>query len=433
MASPEDLFAALRMLPLRRTGDGGYAALGAVPAVFRSRFPTFCRDLAAGRPDLFGEFPFLASFVDDAELLWQGTAVDTLASGPWQQDDALGQPAVLEAKALVIGAQRTPVLLLELLGAEFHQVQAALQHARDQRLEYEQLNRLHQALSASSRQLQRLAEERQVANAALRAAREELEQRVAERTVALTEANSLLQQESAERARANTALLAHQEQLRTLAEQLVVAEENERRQIAEFLHDRIGQNLALVKMRLRTLADMQPVTRGPLEETSRLMDEIISDTRSLTADLGTPALYELGLEGALDSLVRRFGEVHGIAARFEDDGRQKPLGERARLLAYQSVRELLHNIVKHAEASLVIVRVAREDQSLVLTVTDRGLGFDTSRFEYRVTAAGGFGLFNLRERVLHLGGTFGIRSTPGEGTEVRLTLPLDAGTRDPLS
>jgi len=251
--------------------------------------------------------------------------------------------------------------------------------------------------------------------------------------VALTEANARLQLESSERARANVALLAHQEQLRTLAEQLVVAEENERRQIAEFLHDRIGQNLALVKMRLRTLANTQPAAQAPLEETSRLMDEIISDTRSLTADLGTPALYELGLEGALDSLIRRFGEVHGIAARFEDDGLDKPLGERARLLAYQSVRELLHNIVKHAEASLVVVRAAREHGSLLLTVTDRGLGFDTGRFEYRVTAAGGFGLFNIRERILHLGGSFRIRSTPGAGTEVQLTLPLDTGTRGPQS
>ncbi|MCU0865552.1 MAG: sensor histidine kinase [Planctomycetes bacterium] len=429
MASPLDLLAALRVLPLRRTGSDRFELIGPVPAAFAACFPA----LAAQRPitaaTLTADFPFLTGFLDDAALLWNGRSTGSLASGPWQQDDATGRPAVLEAKALHAGPDRTPFLLLELLGSEFAELQEILQKARDQRLEYEHLSRLHQALSASSRQLQRLAEERQAANALLRAAREELEQRVAERTVALTEANARLQQESAERARANAALLAHQEQLRTLAEQLVGAEEAERRQIAEFLHDRIGQNLALVKMRLRTLAEKLPEARGPLDETSKLMDEVISDTRGLTADLGTPALYELGLEAALDSLVRRFGEVHGIPARFDDDGNEKPLAERARLLAYQSVRELLHNIVKHAEASLVVVRTARDGASLLLSVTDRGLGFDASRFEYRVTAAGGFGLFNIRERVTHLGGTCRVVSTPGRGTEVTLTLPLDAGTR----
>ena len=426
MASPIDLFAALRVLPLQRSGDGAFVPLGPVPALFARRFPALASGLAAGSFDLVGEFPYLANFLADADLLWRTGRVDSLASGPWQQDDGSGAPAVLEAKALVAGPERTPFLLLELLGTEFAELQDILQKARDQRLEYEHLSRLHQALSASSRQLHRLAEERQAANALLAAARAELEQRVVERTVALTETNARLQQESAERARANAALLAHQEQLRLLAEQLVVAEENERRQIAEFLHDRIGQNLALVKLRLRTLANQQPAAHPALDEVSKLMDEVISDTRGLTADLGTPALYELGLEAALDSLVRRFGEVHGIAARCEDDGSRKPLSERTRLVAYQSVRELLHNIVKHAEASLVVVRAERVLDALVLTVRDRGLGFDASRFEYRVTAAGGFGLFNIRERVEHLGGSCRVRSTPGEGTEVTLTLPLDA-------
>ena len=209
-----------------------------------------------------------------------------------------------------------------------------------------------------------------------------------------------------------------------------MAEERERRQIAGFLHDRVGQNLALAKLRLRVLATAQPSVGGALDEVSQLLDEVIADTRSLTADLGSPVLYELGLQEALTNLVRRFAETHGIPARSVDDGRDKPLGERQRLVVYQAVRELLHNIVKHANASSVVVSCRRSGQLLEVTVTDRGTGFDSERTPFHVTTGGGFGLFNIRERVLHLGGTFAVDSKPGHGTTVTLAVPLAAqGTR----
>jgi len=420
MASPIELLSALKLLPLRRAEDGSLAPIGPVPPALRQRFP----ELDADDVDYEQLFPLLGTFLIDANELWQRGSDTPLRSGPWTQPDAKGRPTVLEATALVVGPDREPFLLLELLGAEFAELQEILQHSRDQRLAYENLTRVHEALSESSRRLERMAAERQSAINLLREAREQLEQRVAERTVELQQANQRLAAESAEREHTNRELRAHQQELSHLAEQLSAAEERERREIAEFLHDRIGQNLALVKLRLRAMARNHPDAQHELTPVDALMDEIISDTRGLTADLGTPLLYELGLSEALQSLVRRFEEIHGIPARLEDDERDKPLDENARGVLYQAVRELLHNIVKHAEAELVIVRLRREGAALAVEVVDRGRGFDSSDFDFRVTTSGGFGLFNIRERLQHLGGSCTVRSTPGEGTEVVLAVPL---------
>lgn len=420
MASPLDLLSTLRILPLMRLRDRTLMPIGEIPAMFAQRFPSL-EDPATDPAQLF---PLLSSFLVDAETFWQRGEAGTLRSGPWTQLDCHSKPTVLEAIAAIAGPQQEPFLLIELLGAEFAELQEILQHSRDQRLAYENLSRMHDALAESSRRLERMAAERQSAIALLREAREQLEQRVAERTVELQQANQRLAAESAERNQVNESLRAHQDQLGQLAEQLADAEERERREIAEFLHDRIGQNLALVKLRLRALAKNQPACNEALQPVDRLMDEIISDARSLTADLGTPLLYELGLVEALQSLVRRFEEVHGIPTRFEDDERDKPLAEATRRILYQAVRELLHNIVKHADAQLVIVRLQRDGRSLHVHVIDRGAGFDSSDFEFRVTTAGGFGLFNIRERLQHLGGSCVVRSAPDTGTEVTLTVPL---------
>ena len=420
MASPLDLLSTLRILPLMRGDDGSLTPLGAVPPLFRQRF----RLLDDQDTDWGHQFPLLSTFLIDAENFWQRGEPGTLRSGPWTQLDDDHKPAVLEAIATISGPSREPFLLLELLGAEFAELQEILQHSRDQRLAYESLSRMHEALAESSRRIERMAAERQSAIGLLREAREQLEHRVAQRTVELEEANQRLAAESKERDHANRSLRAHQDQLGQLAEQLAVAEESERRQIAEFLHDRIGQNLALVKLRLRALAKNQPSTREALQPVDSLMDEIISDARSLTADLGTPLLYELGLVEALQSLARRFEEVHGISTRFEDDERPKPLPDAARLVLYQAVRELLHNIVKHADAQLVIVRLQRDGPNLHVHVIDQGAGFDRDGFEFRVTTTGGFGLFNIRERLQHLGGDCVVRSTKTIGTQVTLTVPV---------
>ncbi|MCK4723422.1 MAG: ATP-binding protein, partial [Dehalococcoidia bacterium] len=131
-----------------------------------------------------------------------------------------------------------------------------------------------------------------------------------------------------------------------------------------------------------------------------------------------------GLEPALEWLVEQVQAEHGIRCTFEDDGQTKPLGDDARGFVFWVVRELLMNVVKHAEAQAVTVSVCRDDSELRMVVEDNGVGFDTSEMEWRTR---GFGLFSIRERLTEFGGQFEVKSELGRGTRVILVVPLESG------
>lgn len=268
--------------------------------------------------------------------------------------------------------------------------------------------------------------ERKLAEQALRKAHDELETRVQERTAELAKANEALRAEIAERKRAEDQLLAYQGRLQSLASELSLAEERERRRIARDLHDRIGQTLAICKIKLGALRASASSTglAEPLDEIHELIDEIIQETRSLTFEVSSPILYELGLEAAVEWLVEQIQEQHGLLSHFEDDRQPKPLDDDVRVLLFQAVRELLTNVAKHAQAHNVKVSLRREDSNIKITVEDDGNGFDTSDVASHWSRAEGFGLFSIRERLGHLGGRLEVESKPGHGTWATLAAPL---------
>ena len=229
-----------------------------------------------------------------------------------------------------------------------------------------------------------------------------------------------------ERKRAETQLLAYQERLRSLASELSLAEERERRRIARDLHDRIGQTLAICKIKLGALRASASSTglAGPLDEIHKLIDEIIQETRSLTFEVSSPILYELGLEAAVEWLVEQIQEQYGLLSHFEDDRQPKPLDDDVRVLLFQAVRELLTNVAKHAQAHNVKVSLRRDDSNIKITVEDDGNGFDTSDVVSHWSRSEGFGLFSIRERLGHLGGRLEVESEPGHGTWATLAAPL---------
>jgi PAS domain S-box-containing protein len=229
-----------------------------------------------------------------------------------------------------------------------------------------------------------------------------------------------------ERKRAEDQLLAYQERLQSLASELSLAEERERRRIARDLHDRIGQTLAICKIKLGALRASASSTElaEPLDEIHELIDEIIQETRSLTFEVSSPILYELGLEAAVEWLVEQIQEQHGLLSHFEDDRQPKPLDDDVRVLLFQAVRELLTNVAKHAQAHNVKVSLRREDSNIKITVEDDGNGFDTSDVVSHWSRAEGFGLFSIRERLGHFGGRLEVESKPGHGTWVTLAAPL---------
>ena len=253
-----------------------------------------------------------------------------------------------------------------------------------------------------------------------------LEGRVERRTAALAKANEELQTEIAERRQVEEQLLAHQGQLRSLASELILAEERERHHIATDLHDHIGQTLAVIQMKLDALhVSVASAGHGEsLDEITALVDRMDEDIRSLTFELSPPVLYELGLAAGVEWLAEQFQAKHQLQIEVVDDRQPKPLGEDVRTLIFRAVRELLINVVKHARARAVRVSLRLEGEDLLAEVSDDGAGFDSSRHTVPKKSAGGFGLFSIRERMRSIGGSFQIRSAPGHGTRALLIAPL---------
>ena len=154
-----------------------------------------------------------------------------------------------------------------------------------------------------------------------------------------------LHQEVQERKAAEQQLADQSEQLRKLASKLVLAEEQTRREIGRDLHDHIGQILALAQGKLGTLraSEASEALGQPLEEIHALLEQTIRATRSLTFELSSPVLYELGLEAALESLSEQMEQQHGLRFHFETDAQPKPLVENKTVVLYRIARELLVN------------------------------------------------------------------------------------------
>ena len=141
-------------------------------------------------------------------------------------------------------------------------------------------------------------------------------------------------------------------------------------------------------------------------------------------ELSPTALYDLGFEAAIEILAEQFSTEHKLKISFENSDEPKPLTDEAKILLYRSVRELLVNIVKHAEAKTVQVTLATADNNLVISIKDDGKGFDPLSLDDKAAKSKSLGLFSIRERLMQLGGCMDIVSQPDKGTAVTITAPL---------
>jgi signal transduction histidine kinase len=162
----------------------------------------------------------------------------------------------------------------------------------------------------------------------------------------------------------------------------------------------------------------------------RLLEQAIEHTQSLTFDMSPPVLHELGIIAAVEEAVDKVGNEHGIDVKFSDDGLPKQMDPGVRDLLFQAVRELMVNVVKHAQASSMGVSVFRENGCILISVEDNGIGFDTSHIGVRTWNGGGFGLASMRERFGYIEGRVEIECIPGHGARVTLVAPL---LSDPLT
>ncbi len=222
-------------------------------------------------------------------------------------------------------------------------------------------------------------------------------------------------------------LIDDQVKLKSLASQLTLAEERERRRLAGELHDRISQSLAISKIKLEALrkSGYGEKLDKALEEICNSIGQTIQDTRTLTFDIGNPILYELGFETAVSHwLTEQIQNKHKIKTEFKDDGEDKLLDDDIRILLFRSVRELLINVVKHARASKVKVSIRKVDNHICVEVEDNGIGFEAEKPAAVPAKTNGFGLFSIRHRLEDLGGHLEIESKPGRGCKVTMTALL---------
>ncbi len=234
-----------------------------------------------------------------------------------------------------------------------------------------------------------------------------------------------------EKKEAETRLQAYQTRLRNLATELATVEDRERRQLAEILHDSLAQDLFAARAKVTLLKYPERLTDAPkiVTDTISILDQTMIMTRGLTFELFPPALYEVGLDAALEWLCRNFHTTRGLVCKLMVEGTSSNLPQDVRALAYRVVRELLANIHKHAQASCAEVAVRYGGGELSITVDDDGKVFDPEAEPGQEQPdpqkpQSGFGLFSIRERLRSLAGNLAIEASPLGGWRVVMTLPL---------
>ncbi|MBE0650983.1 MAG: response regulator [Bacteroidales bacterium] len=213
--------------------------------------------------------------------------------------------------------------------------------------------------------------------------------------------------------------------LKRLNAELDVAEEKERRRIAEYLHDGIGQLLSIARISLSSLQkkslseDVIKIVLKSME----LLNEAIVRSRNLTYDLSPPILYELGLIPAIRWKLNQIESNNKIETTIQSDVSKLEISNDTRILLYRIVSELLTNVTKHAEASSVKVNIYNENQDYCISVHDNGKGFNDADGS-TLKNGGGFGLSSIRERLDSLQGQLDIESKINKGAKVTVRIPI---------
>jgi signal transduction histidine kinase len=229
-----------------------------------------------------------------------------------------------------------------------------------------------------------------------------------------------------EHARLFEQVRAGRERSQILSQQLMEAQEAERRHLARELHDEIGQALTAVKINLQAM--QRTATEAPLlsrlEESVGIVDRALQQVRNLSLDLRPSLLDDLGLVAALRWYIDRQAQRGGLAAEFVTD----PPGLRApttlETTCFRVTQEALTNVLRHAKARKVRVELRQSDVELQLRICDDGSGFDVAAARRRAARGGSLGLLGMQERVVLIGGRIDIQSAPGRGSEIDVRFPL---------
>ena len=216
------------------------------------------------------------------------------------------------------------------------------------------------------------------------------------------------------------------DKLRTLTVALALAEERERRSLAQDLHDDLGQMMAVIGLKAAAVQaqKMSPALKSAVSECATAIDNANRKLRAMALQLNPPMLDQLGLAPALEWMADEIFRLYRLEVIFKDDGLPKTLEPAVSATLFRAIRELLINVAKHARVEKAVVTASRTgDGMLLVEVSDAGAGFDPDAVGPTPRGTG-FGLLSVRERLGFLGGEVSIRSNPGMGTSVLLKVPL---------
>lgn len=218
-------------------------------------------------------------------------------------------------------------------------------------------------------------------------------------------------------------LLRSRELIRKLAAHNEQIREQERVNIARELHDEMGQHLTALRLQTAMVQMQNGGINGLLNEQMQdiknRIDNTIDVVRTVAARLRPPAL-DAGLVAATRWMLQNYVEKAGISARLESNVDESQLSDALRTAAFRILQESLTNVVRHANATRVLVWITQDAQDLTISVTDNGLGFTPDD----VSTDSHFGLIGIRERALNFQGLTSIESAPGKGCSISVTLPL---------
>ncbi len=224
-------------------------------------------------------------------------------------------------------------------------------------------------------------------------------------------------------ARLHRQLVARERAHENFVEQVIQAQELERRRLAGDIHDGISQRLITLSYWLdaarRSVGANAEAVADQLEKARELVELTLQEARAAIGGLRPPVLDDLGLAGGLASLARSIPQIN-----IDVELAEKRLPDHIELALYRIAQECLQNVVKHANASAARLTFALDGGTARLEIVDDGVGFDTFEHPLGSDEMGGYGLLSMAERAEIVGGRLNIRSRPGAGTAVTATIPL---------
>ena len=220
-----------------------------------------------------------------------------------------------------------------------------------------------------------------------------------------------------------------QDALQMFSRQLIEAQEDERRRIARELHDQIGQILTAIKMNLYSVQQvLETAERNSyVKDNIEAVDEALRLVRDLSIDLRPPVLDDFGLATALCWYVDRYTQRTGLEVEItiELPDQNERFSRDLETACFRIAQEALTNIVRHAQASHIVLQLVKDGNVLLLSIKDDGIGFDLESLQKRAPRAATLGLISMQERAHAAGGSIEIESTISKGTEIRFSLSLD--------